>query len=92
MVAFYILYRGVHGEPARKGDGKVVAEGAKLATLVGEIVDEFAVFAIFAGKDFAEFEDGSGEWTSVRSIRSIRIHNAVGWENGEKYVSIVTAP
>jgi hypothetical protein len=38
VISFDVFYRGVHGEPARKGDREVVAEGAELAVLVGEVV------------------------------------------------------
>ncbi len=57
MVAFDVLDLGVLGQPAGEGDSEVVAEGADLPALVGEVVDEFAVFAIFAGEDFAKLED-----------------------------------
>jgi len=59
VVSFDVFYRGVQGELARKGDREVVAEGAELAALVGEVVDEFAIFAIFSGENFFRLEDGA---------------------------------
>jgi len=59
VVSFDVFYRGVHGEPARKWGHEVVAEGAELAALVGEVVDEFAIFVIFSGENFFRLEDGA---------------------------------
>lgn len=39
LVAFDGLDCGVHCEPARERDGKVIAEGTDLTALVGEVVD-----------------------------------------------------
>lgn len=58
MVSFDVFYRGVYGEPTRKGGCEVVAEGAELAALIGEVVDEFTIFAIFSGENFFKLEDG----------------------------------
>lgn len=58
VVSFDVIYKGVHGELARKGDREVVAEGVELAALVDEVVDEFAIFAIFSGENFFKLEDG----------------------------------
>ena len=70
MIPFYILYLRVLGQPARERHGEIVAERADFSTLVGEVVDEFAVFAIFARKDFAKLEDWServsGYWVCLR--------------------------
>lgn len=56
MVAFDVLDLRVHGEPASEGNRKVVAEGAELAALVGEVVDELAILAIFAGENLLELK------------------------------------
>jgi len=89
VVALDVLDRRVHGEPACKGNGKVVAQGAEFAALVGEVVDEFAVFAIFAREDFTEFEDGAGKQISVicckrgrRGLVRIYCDGAVAFEDG----------
>lgn len=44
---------------ARKGHRQVIAQGAKLAALVGEIVDELRVLAVLAREDVLALEDGS---------------------------------
>lgn len=59
VVALDALDVGVHGKPSCEGDSEIVAEGAEFAALVCEVVDEFAVFAVFAREDFLELEDGS---------------------------------
>ena len=59
VVSFDVFYRGIHSEPTRKGDREVVAEGAELAALVGKVIDEFAIFAIFSGENFFKLEDGA---------------------------------
>ena len=58
VVAFDVLRR-ILGAEAREGNGEVVAQRADLAALVGKVVDELAVFAIFAGECLSELEDGS---------------------------------
>lgn len=68
MIAFYVLDLRVLGQPAGERDSEVVAEGADFAALVGEVVDEFAVFAIFAGEDFAELEDGAGSTSEGEAL------------------------
>jgi len=65
VVALNALDVGVHGEPSCERDCEIVAEGAEFAALVCEVVDEFAVFAVFARKDFLELEDWSGYALSV---------------------------
>lgn len=59
VVSFGVIYRGVHGELARKGGREAVAEGVELTALVDEVVDEFAIFAIFSGENFFKLEDGA---------------------------------
>ena len=34
-------------------------EGAELAALVGKVIDELAIFAIFSGENFSKLEDGA---------------------------------
>lgn len=75
MIAFDVLNLGVLGQPAGEGDSEVVAEGADLAALVGKVVDEFAVFAIFAGEDFAELEDGAESVSEGEAL-------AKSWQEG----------
>ena len=58
MIPLYTLNRRVHGKPSCKGNSEIVAQGAQFTTLVGKVVDQFAVFAVFAGEDWAELEDG----------------------------------
>ena len=41
-----------------KGTVRSYRRETELAALVCEVVDEFAVFAVFACEDFFEFEDG----------------------------------
>jgi len=48
VISFDALYLGVHCEPSCKGDCEVIAKRAELAALVREVIDEFAVFTIFA--------------------------------------------
>jgi len=48
VVALDALDMGVHGKPSCEGDCEVVAERAEFAALVCEVVDEFAVFAVFS--------------------------------------------
>lgn len=68
MIAFNVLDLGVLGQPTGEGDSEVVAEGADLAALVSEVVDEFAVFTIFAGEDFAELENWAGSVSERESL------------------------
>lgn len=70
MVAFDILDLGVLGQPARERDSEIVTEGAYLTALVGKVVDEFAIFAIFAGEDLTKFEDGAGSVSEVEVLAS----------------------
>lgn len=70
MIAFYVLDLGVLGQPAGERNSEVVAKGADFAALVGEVVDELAVFAIFAGEDFTELEDGAGSVSEREAVAS----------------------
>jgi len=65
VVAFDALDVGVHGQPSCKGDCKIIAEGAEFAALVCEVVDEFAVLAVFAREDFFEFENWAAKLLSA---------------------------
>lgn len=56
MIAFYRLNRRVHGKPASKGNGEIIAEGTKFAALISEIVYKFTIFAIFTGENLLELE------------------------------------
>lgn len=56
---------GILGAEARERDGQVVSQGADLTALVGEVVYELAVLAIFACEGFLELEHGSAPVSGV---------------------------
>lgn len=58
MVPLDVLDIAVHGKPTRKRHSQVISQGAVLASLVGQVVDELAVLAIFASQDILELENG----------------------------------
>lgn len=52
------IVRWVFNPPNHQGiRTEIVAEGGDFAALVGKVVDELGVFAIFSSKDFLQFED-----------------------------------
>jgi len=59
VIALDVLDAAIHGKPSGEGNRKVIAEGAELAALVREVVDELAIFAVLAGEDVFELEDRS---------------------------------
>lgn len=59
MIPFDVLYLRVLGQPAGERHGEIVSKRADFSSLIGEVVDEFAVFAIFPCKDLAKLEDWS---------------------------------
>lgn len=71
MVAFDAAHVGVHGEPASKGDGQIVAKRAELATLILEVVDKLGVLAIFSGQDLTQLENGCVERRAAVTLEDI---------------------
>lgn len=59
MVSFDVL-DGILSTKSRERDSKIVAKRADFTTLVCEVIDELAVFTIFASECLFQFEYGSG--------------------------------
>ena len=62
----------VHGEPAGKGHGQVVAQRADLTTLVLQVVDELGVLAILASQDLAQLKDRGIEGGTAVALEDVR--------------------
>lgn len=56
VVSSYLL-QAILGNITCKRHSQVVAQGAQLATLVSQVVDEFRVLAVFARQNLLEFKD-----------------------------------
>ena len=46
----------VHGAVSGEGNSEVVSEGEDLAALVSEVVDELAIFSVFASQHLLQLE------------------------------------
>ncbi len=71
LVALDLLDVCARGEPAGKGDGEVVAQGAELAALVLQVVEELGVLAVFVGEDIAQLKHGSVEGDAAVELEDV---------------------